>query len=557
MTPLTFLLSIYLYLFTVYGAPSSAPSLDVRTTSGTFRGLTSSGLDRWLGVPFAQPPVGKLRFKAPRPITNPSRVVKNATAFGNACPQIPDVLGAPISEDCLYLNVFRPSNISRNENIPVLAYIYGGAFVMGAASMPLYDPTFIVERSVDIGKPIMFVSINYRVNTFGFLASRFVPPEDLNAGLHDQRAALAYIQDNIAAFGGDPTKVTVWGQSAGAGSVEAQIVYPASRSLFRAAIMDSSTGPFKTAPPASRYDDPGLPYARLLDATGCPSGPASLTCLRSLPFETLANTSNTMTAEVLNDQLWQPAIGPAGSFAPEHASRRIARGDFLHIPIIAGTNLNEGTRFATSVRNVGVPPHEEDAAFDTFVKDLLIDPSTVTRDVFDTFHKLYPANDSSLGGPFNTGDSLFDRASAWYGDNMFLAARRLLFNKAASLQPVFGYFFTEFIPGQDPSLGVFHESELILFFGQFPPVERMFASQMADFYVNFVNDLDPGTPWPRFNSASKQVLQLMRDNVTAISDGAAVRLYISIIRSLTFVTDFLVEKTTFLDSRRVLGEMQK
>ena len=99
------------------------------------------------------------------------------------------------------------------------------------------------------------------------------------------------------------------------------------------------------------------------------------------------------------------------------------------------------------------PPAEENAVFTEFIQNLLIDPSTVTQATFDDIHALYPANDSSLGGPFNTGDSLFDRAEAWYTDNMFLAARRLLFDKAAPLQPLFGYFFTEFIPGNNPALG--------------------------------------------------------------------------------------------------------
>lgn len=128
---------------------------------------------------------------------------------------------------------------------------------------------------------------------------------------------------------------------------------------------------------------------------------------------------------------------------------------------------------------------------------------------FETIHRFYPANDSSLGGPFNTGDSLYDRAEAWYTDNMFLSARRLLFEKAAPLQPSYAYFFTEFIPGNDPSLGgtypassiratpdsvsVFHASELELLFGPVPvSVELTFANQMLDFFLNFVNDLSPG-----------------------------------------------------------------
>ena len=109
--------------------------------------------------------------------------------------------------------------------------------------------------------------------------------------------------------------------------------------------------------------------------------------------------------------------------------------------------------FSQAVRNLHTPPAQEDAAFVQFIQELLIDPSTVQRSTFNTILELYPANDSSLGCPFNTGDSLFDRAEAWYTDNMYLAARRLLFQQAAPLQPLFAYFFREFIPGNDPTLG--------------------------------------------------------------------------------------------------------
>jgi carboxylesterase type B len=186
------------------------------------------------------------------------------------------------------------------------------------------------------------------------------------------------------------------------------------------------------------------------------------------------------------------------------------------------------------------------------VRDLLIDPSTVENSTFNTINQLYPVNDTLLGGPFHTGDDLFDRAEAWYSDNMFLAPRRLLFNEAASLQPLFAYFFTEFIPGNNRTLGgrslsfryhtsliivVAHASELALIFGTVGnSVEDTFAKQMVDFYINFVNDLNPGREcaaiykffsnlsmviaiWPKFEPATKQVLQLMRNNITAIPDG--------------------------------------
>ena len=109
--------------------------------------------------------------------------------------------------------------------------------------------------------------------------------------------------------------------------------------------------------------------------------------------------------------------------------------------------------FAAAVRNLSTPPALEDAAFDAYIRALFIDPAPLSQDVLDTFHTLYPANDTSLGAPFNTGDSLFDRAEAWYTDVLFLAPRRLFFEKAAPLQPVFAYQFSEFIPGQDPQQG--------------------------------------------------------------------------------------------------------
>ncbi|TFY55647.1 hypothetical protein EVG20_g9245 [Dentipellis fragilis] len=300
--------------------------------------------------------------------------------------------------------------------------------------------------------------------------------------------------------------------------------------------MDSTTGPFKTSPVPSTYDKPNGSYTRLVDAVGCPQGSRSLSCLKQVPIAQLMNVSNTMYDAVLNKLLWAAAPAP-GNMVNEISSKRIAQGNFLHIPIIAGSNLNDGSMFSTSLSGLNLTGAAQDQAFQQFVLAGLIDTSRVTPDVLNEITQLYPANDT-IGAPYNTGDSLFDRGSAYYGENSYLAPRRRLFQAAAGKQDLWAYYFTEFLPGESKRLGVRHGSELKLLLGPTPSdTEADFTNTFFDFWLNFVTDLKPGPAWPKWTAQSKQVLQLKRDNITVIPD------------------DFgNLNRTNYLNSAKVLEE---
>jgi para-nitrobenzyl esterase len=222
--------------------PLSLAAVDVvRLDSGTVRGASSADTVSFKGIPYAAPPVGALRWRAPQPVPH-WRTERAATQFGNACLQPPPgagerALGAAVSEDCLYLNVWRPAKA--RGRLPVMVWFHGGSLTRGAASLTVYDGAALARRGV------VLVSVNYRVGYPGFFAHPALSREAAdggrvaNYGLMDQIAALQWVQRNIAAFGGDPRRVTVFGQSAGAFSVQAMLLSPQARGLFHRAIVQS------------------------------------------------------------------------------------------------------------------------------------------------------------------------------------------------------------------------------------------------------------------------------------------------------------------------------
>src|SRR5918997_2241305 len=223
--------------------PIPTPGPEVKTTGGLVRGITADGVHSWRGVPYAAPPVGARRLRAPQPV-EPWEGVRDASRFGPVPIQerIGDFIGAgkhtPMDEDSLTLNVSAPTTPS-TEPRPVMVWFYGGAFVVGASSAPTYRGYDFVRRG-----DVVYVSVNYRLGALGYLDfSGYGTPErpvESNLGLRDQIAALEWVRDNIAAFGGDPDQVTIFGESAGAISVTTLMTVPSARGLFHRAIAESS-----------------------------------------------------------------------------------------------------------------------------------------------------------------------------------------------------------------------------------------------------------------------------------------------------------------------------
>nr|CAD7393015.1 unnamed protein product [Timema cristinae] len=316
----------------------------VTVAQGTLRGqsVTSSyGLtyNSYLGIPYAQPPVGNLRFKAPQdPVAWEG--TRDATTFGSSCVQ-DSVTG---SEDCLYLNVYTPQNPSSSANLPVMVYIHGGAFVSGSGSDTNNKPEYFLEQG------IIVVYINYRLNIFGFLSLEGTDVSG-NAGLKDQVAALRWVKNNIASFGGDPNSVTIVGESAGGASIHYQVLSPMSQGLFQRAISESGSALNPWA-----FHKNTQPYAfNLGNKLGLNTIDAQelATFLRSQPATNLINNLGGLVSQDESAHVLYLPFVPATeypisgeeTFLPSDPYTLVTSGNFNKVPYITGANLLEGKSF--------------------------------------------------------------------------------------------------------------------------------------------------------------------------------------------------------------------
>lgn len=332
-TTLIIILAACVHFTTAYAQAQSTSAPKVKTEHGVVEGIDDSGVYIFKGIPFAQPPVGDLRWKAPKPVKNWTGV-RAAKKFGPRCMQRPvfsDMVfwSDGVSEDCLYLNVWTPS-IDEDADLPVLVYIYGGGFIAGDGSEPRYE-----GESMARNKGIVTVTVNYRLSVFGFMAHPGLTEESPhnasgNYGLLDQWAALQWVKNNISAFGGNPDKITIAGESAGSISVSAQMASPLSRDLIAGAVGESgSVMGALSAEPLDESEEKGEIFQEIVHAS-------SLNELRAMDGKTLLDSTASQKA---------PRFTPTvdGYFFPKKPVEIFRLGEQADVPLLVGWNSQEMT----------------------------------------------------------------------------------------------------------------------------------------------------------------------------------------------------------------------
>ena len=472
----------------------------VHLDSGPITGAQQANIWSYKGIPYAAPPVGNLRWKPPQPVaawTSP----RACTSYGPACPQptggelLPSLAVGATSEDCLYLNVWSPAH-SPSQKLPVMVWIHGGSFVTGAGSLSVYDGANLA------GKGVVVVTINYRLGPLGFLALPALSKESPqgvsgNYGLLDQIAALRWVQKNIAGFGGDSARVTVFGESAGAISVLDLMVSSLAKGLFQRAIaesgilLDRGFG-VKTAGTLAQAEADGQSFAKKLGVD--PNGDVAAAMRAKSPAELLAAAQG--GAGLTDIGLpWRPVAD--GYVLTDLPTVLWATGKELPVPLLLGTNADEGNAFLSEFPStVAGYTSTMDSIFGTFEGQALA---------------LYPAkNDAEVKPTF----SRVLTEVGFAGTARFVA--RSLSGSASSPSKVFLYQFTH-VPLNNP-LGAFHSVEIPYVFGNISlfagtgTVDQQLSAAIMGYWTRFAATGDPNgggaTVWPAYASATDQNLQL-------------------------------------------------
>ena len=494
----------------LYPAAYAKNMLRVKTDKGVVEGkISSDGKVRaFLGIPFAAPPVGPLRWKAPQPAVK-WHGARDATSFGARCMQstiFSDMIfrDPGPSEDCLTLNVWTPAK-KKNAKLPVMVWIFGGGFVAGGTSEARQDGTNLAHKGVIV------VSMNYRLGIFGFFAHPELAAESPqhasgNYGLMDQTAAMQWVRRNIAAFGGDPENVTIFGESAGSISVSAQMASPLAQGLFVHAIGESGgalTGLYRTSPALRVSEQQAEDFAQAAFGT------TSIASLRALSAE-----------QLLKADASRPAHGPRfvpnidGYFLPESVSAIYAAGKQAHVPLLAGWNKDEGSGtvlFAPRKPTVASLKERAEKEFGAQAP---------------AFLKAYAAS--------NDAEAL--RVAEDYAGDRFIAYATWQWIEAqvkTGDAAVYRYRFDRGSPG-DPNhsaeMGAFHSDDIEYVFGNLDsrkgaawrPEDYKISEMMQTYWTNFAKTGDPNEAnlpqWPTYNSAGGWQVMQLNSNSQAMPD---------------------------------------
>ena len=461
------------------------------TANGAVRGMADGAVDEFLGLPYAAPPVGALRWQPPQPAASWAGV-RDATAFGPHCPQPASPFGAAsMSENCLYLNVFTPRDDGPGARHPVMVWIHGGALVTGESND--YDPTQLVEDGVTV------VTINYRLGALGFLAHPALADakgQSGDYGLEDQQAALRWVQRNIARFGGDPRDVTIFGESAGGLSTLSQVASPEARGLFQKAIVESGSYDLTQAP-LSAAEAAGQAFAA---KAGCASQTAA--CLRSLPVSTiLADEDTAGYTPNLNSEVLPESLGAA-----------FAAGAFNRVPIINGTNHDEWRLFVALDTLEGSPVTASN--YQSMISATLGVPAAAAAVIAAEYPlSAYSSPSVALGA---------------VGTDAIFACPALTIDQSVSRYvPTFAYEFNDenapenFLPPVGFPYGAPHASEIqylmdlptAAFPGTLTAPQQHLAATMKAYWTDFAKRGFPsslGTPfWPPFNDVTQTMESLV------------------------------------------------
>jgi para-nitrobenzyl esterase len=500
-------------LFAAFLFPALALSQDgltVKTEGGTVAGaLTEDGkVAMFLGIPFAAPPVGELRWKEPQPVV-PWAGVRAAKEFGSHCMQAA-AYGDMIfrdpgeSEDCLTVNVWAPVKAKK---MPVMVWIYGGGYQGGGSSEGRQDGQYLAHRGVIV------VSMNYRLGIWGFMVHPELTAESPhhasgNYGLMDQRAALAWVKKNIEAFGGDPENVTLFGESAGSFSVSTQMASPLSQGLFQKAIGESGGALSSSGNGAkTREERETIDAAYAVKAFGT----AKLADLRKL-------TANRLKATIMSKET-PGRFGPDvdGYFLPDTVANLYKAGKQAHIPLIAGWNADEG----------GTQAKVYAATYQKFAE------------------KEFPGREKEFIALYPGGRDItaLNSGNAYAGDKFIAYStwRWLEAQVRTGGKPVYRYRFELGSPGDkyhSASAGAFHSDEINYVFGTLAlrpeavwrPVDWVLSEKMGEYWTNFAKTGDPNAdglpPWPVYGPEQWQVLHLDERSIALPDDLRARYLFL-------------------------------